>query len=103
MGHERSWRESLGSLWFPAAESCGPSVNASTDRQTRRGGSTRARIQLRRLAAVMLVACIVTPVFNVLTNQATLRSAIQGVVDGIGVPVLVGSYLIFVRDGWLRD
>lgn len=51
----------------------------------------------------MLVACIVTPVFNVLTNQATLRSAIQGVVDGIGVPVLVGSYLIFVRDGWLRD
>jgi adenylate cyclase len=69
----------------------------------RRGGSARARTQRRQLAAVVLAACIVTPIFNVLTVQATLRSAIQGVVDAIVVPLLAGSYLIFVRDGWLRE
>jgi len=51
----------------------------------------------------MLVACVVTPVFNVLTNRATLGSAIQGVVDGIVIPALVGGYLMFVRDGFLRE
>ena len=66
-------------------------------------GSARARIQRRQLAAIMLVACVVTPVFNVLTNRATLGSAIQGVVDGIVIPVLVGGYLMFVRDGFLRE
>lgn len=67
------------------------------------GGSARARIYRRQIAAVVLVACIVTPIFNVLTSQATLRSAIQGVVDAILVTVLAGSYLTFVRDGWLRE
>jgi adenylate cyclase len=66
-------------------------------------GSARARIQRRQLAAIMLVACVVTPVFNVLTNRATLGSAIQGVVDGIVIPALVGGYLMFVRDGFLRE
>ena len=66
-------------------------------------GSARARIQRRQLAAIMLVACVVTPVFNVLTNRATLGWAIQGVVDGIVIPALVGGYLMFVRDGFLRE
>ena len=65
-------------------------------------GSARARIQRRQLAAIVLVACVVTPVFNVLTSRATLQSAIQGVLDAIVVSVLVGGYLMFIRDGWLR-
>ena len=51
----------------------------------------------------MLVTCVVTPVFNVLTIQPTFRSAIQGVVDGEVIPVLMGGYLMFVRDGVLRE
>jgi adenylate cyclase len=65
-------------------------------------GSRRARIQLRQLAAITLLACTVTPVFNVLTSEATLRAAAQGVIDGLLVSALVGSYLLFVRDGCLR-
>jgi adenylate cyclase len=78
-------------------------MTARADRPTRRGGSARARIQRRQLAVIMLAACIVTPVFNVLTNRATLRAAVQGVVDGVLVTVLAGGYLMFVRDGWLRE
>src|SRR5713101_6883987 len=66
-------------------------------------GSARARIQRRQLAAIMLVTCIVTPVFNVLTDRATVGAAIQGLVDGILIPLLVGGYLLFIRDGVLRD
>jgi adenylate cyclase len=66
------------------------------------GGGRRARIQLRQLAAITLLACAVTPVFNVLTSEATLRSAIQGVIDALLVSALVGGYLQFVRDGLLR-
>jgi class 3 adenylate cyclase len=65
-------------------------------------GSRRARIQLRQLAAIALLACTVTPVFNVLTSEATLRAAAQGAIDGLLVSALVGSYLLFVRDGRLR-
>ena len=65
-------------------------------------GGRRARIQLRQLAVVALVVAAVTPVFNVLTNEASLRSAIQGVVDAILISAMVGGYLQFVRDGWLR-
>ena len=50
----------------------------------------------------MAVACIVTPVFNVLTSEASVRSAIRGVVDGMLITLLVGGYLFFVRDGRLR-
>jgi adenylate cyclase len=62
----------------------------------------RARIQLRQLAGITLLVCAVTPIFNVLTSEASLRSAAQGVVDGFLVCVLVGGYLLFVRDGRLR-
>jgi adenylate cyclase len=66
-------------------------------------GSARARIQRRQLAAILLATCVAVPVFNVLTVRATAESAIQGLVDGILIPVLVGGYLLFIRDGVLRD
>jgi adenylate cyclase len=50
----------------------------------------------------VLLACVVTPLFNVLTSQATLGSAFQGLVDGILITLSVGGYLLFVRDGRLR-
>ncbi|MGH7373187.1 MAG: hypothetical protein ACREJY_03075, partial [Candidatus Rokuibacteriota bacterium] len=65
-------------------------------------GGRRARIQLRQLGAIALLACTVTPVFNVLTSEATLRSAAQGVIDALLISALVGGYLQFVRDGGLR-
>jgi len=65
-------------------------------------GSRRARIQLRQLGVVTLVACAVTPAFNVLTSEASLRSAIQGAFDAFLISAMVGGYLQFVRDGWLR-
>jgi adenylate cyclase len=65
-------------------------------------GTARARIRLRQLAVIVLVACVITPVFNVLTSEASLRSAIQGLVDAVLIPVFVASYLMFLRDGRLR-
>jgi len=65
-------------------------------------GGRRARIQLRQLGVITVLVCLVTPVFNVLTSAPTLRSAIQGVVDGVLVCGLVGGYVQFVRDGVLR-
>jgi hypothetical protein len=56
----------------------------------------------RQLAAVVLIACVITPVFNVLTSEASLGSAIQGLVDAVLITLLVGGYLLFVRDGRLR-
>lgn len=50
----------------------------------------------------MLVTCLTTPVFNVLTGEPTARNALQGLVDGVLITVLVGGYLLFVRDGVLR-
>jgi adenylate cyclase len=64
--------------------------------------TARTRIRCRQLAAIALVVCAVAPVFNVLTSEASLRSAIQGVVDGFLITLLVGGYLLFVRDGRLR-
>jgi adenylate cyclase len=64
--------------------------------------SARTRIQLRRLAAVLAIACVVAPLFNLLTGGATLGSAVQGLVDGALITLLVGGYLLFVRDGWAR-
>lgn len=49
-----------------------------------------------------MVVCAVTPIFNVLTSEASLGAAAQGVMDGFLVCVLVGGYLLFVRDGRLR-
>jgi adenylate cyclase len=51
---------------------------------------------------VMLVACVLTVVFNVLTVEMSWRQAIQGLVDAVLLSLLVGGYLLFVRDGVLR-
>lgn len=69
----------------------------------RRRGSARSRIQRRQLAVVALFVSVVAPIFNVLTGEATLANALQGVVDAIVIALLAGSYLLFVRDGWLRE
>src|SRR6266508_2186118 len=65
-------------------------------------GTARTRIRRRQLAVVIVVACAITPVFNVLTSEASLRSAIQGLLDAALIALLVGGYLLFVRDGRLR-
>src|SRR5947199_6112711 len=65
-------------------------------------GTARARIRIRQVATVMLVACMITPIFNLLTSEASLRSAIQGVFDGAFISLLVAGYLMFIRDGELR-
>ena len=54
----------------------------------------------------MAVACVVTPVFNVVTSEASVHQALQGLVDAVLITLLVGGYLVFVRDGrsrlWFR-
>ena len=65
-------------------------------------GTARARIRRRQLATIVLVVCVIAPVFNVLTSEASFRQAIQGLVDAVLIGLLVGGYLLFVRDGWLR-
>ena len=51
---------------------------------------------------VVLVACAVTPIFNLLTAAVSVREAVQGLVDAFIISVLVGVYLLYVRDGVLR-
>jgi adenylate cyclase len=65
-------------------------------------GSARARTKRRRLVAIVLVAVVVVPVFNVLTSRPTVDAAVQGLVDAVIISLLVGGYLEFVRDGVLR-
>lgn len=69
-------------------------------------GSARTRIRRRQLAAVMLVAVVITPVFNLLTSGVSLGEVVQGVVDAVLISLLVGGYMLFVREGrarpWLR-
>lgn len=64
--------------------------------------TARTRIRRRQLAAIMVVACVLTPVFNVLTDEASVRAAIQGLVDAVLITLFVGGYLMFVRDGPMR-
>ena len=45
---------------------------------------------------------VITPVFNVLTEEPSLRQALQGLIDAVLVTLAVGGYLLFLRDGWLR-
>jgi len=64
--------------------------------------TARARIGRRQLATIALVACVITPVFNLLTSQWSLHEVVQGLVDALIVSVTAGSYLLFIRDGSLR-
>jgi len=66
-----------------------------------RSGAWRARA-LRQLTVVMLVACVLVPIFNLLTVEMSWRQGIQGLVDAVLLSVLVGGYLLYVRDGVLR-
>ena len=65
-------------------------------------GLARTRIRVRLLRTIALVACAITPVFNVLTSEASLRSAVHGLLDAVLITLLVGGYVLFVRDGTLR-
>jgi adenylate cyclase len=67
-----------------------------------RTGSARTRILRRQLLAVVLVASLIVPIFNVLTDQATVGAALRGLFDAVLISLLVGGYLLFVRDGVLR-
>ncbi|HUM17891.1 MAG TPA: adenylate/guanylate cyclase domain-containing protein [Candidatus Nitrosotalea sp.] len=64
--------------------------------------TARARIHRRQLVAIIFAACAITPVFNILTSRASRAEVIQGLVDAILISVLVGGYMIFVRDAWAR-
>jgi adenylate cyclase len=61
----------------------------------------RARAR-RQLVAIVGVACLVTPFFNLLTSARSVSEAVQGFVDALIISLLVGGYLIYVRDGALR-
>jgi adenylate cyclase len=65
-------------------------------------GSARARILRRQLLAVMLVAAVLVPIFNVVTDRPTVAAAVQGLLDAVLISILVGGYLLFVREGVLR-
>jgi adenylate cyclase len=65
-------------------------------------GTARARIRRRQLMVVVLAVGVIAPVFNVLTSEASLRSAFHGLVDAVFATLLVGGYLLFIRDGPLR-
>ena len=63
---------------------------------------SRFRRQRRQLVIVMVVACVIAPVFNVVSSEASVHSAVQGLVDAVLITLLVGGYLSFLRDGWAR-
>ena len=62
----------------------------------------RTRRRLRTLALVIVLACLVTPIFNLLTDERSASAVGQGVLDALLVSSMVGGYLLFVRDGLLR-
>ena len=64
--------------------------------------SARFRSHLRQLGVVALVTCAITPVFNLLTSAVSWGELVQGVVDPLVITLMVGGYLLFVRDGLLR-
>jgi len=62
----------------------------------------RTRRRLGTLAVVVVAACAVTPLFNLLTDRDPSGSMGQGVLDALLVSLTVGGYVLFVRDGLLR-
>jgi adenylate cyclase len=69
--------------------------------------TARSRAQLRVVAAVVAVACVLGPAFNVLTVEASMGAAGQGLIDGLLISLVLSGYVVFVRDGvwraWLRE
>ena len=68
----------------------------------RQMASARDRLYWRQLWRLMLVVAIVTPVFNIVTSEASFREVVQGLVDAFLITVLVTGYLLYLRDGRLR-
>lgn len=64
--------------------------------------TNHVRFRLRQLVSIIAVTSVIVPVFNVLTNEASVESAIQGLVDAVLISLLVGGYLLFVREGRAR-
>jgi adenylate cyclase len=64
--------------------------------------TARTRRRMRQVGRVALLAGTVTPFFNLLTSQVSLINVVQGAFDGVFVSLLVGGYLLFIRDGFLR-
>lgn len=54
------------------------------------------------MAVVVSLACILTPFFNLLTDEVSLGAVVQGFVDALLVSVVLGTYILFIRDGALR-
>ena len=57
---------------------------------------------MRQVGVVAVLAGTLTPLFNVLTGEASLTNVAQGAFDGVFIALLVAGYLLFVRDGALR-
>ena len=59
------------------------------------------------MGAVVALACVLGPAFNVLTDEVSLDAALQGLLDGLLISVVLSGYVVFVRDGvwrdWLRE
>lgn len=51
---------------------------------------------------VVALACVVTPIFNLITDRVSFAAVRQGVLDAFFVASVVGGYLLLVRDGVLR-
>src|SRR5262245_5819637 len=69
--------------------------------------TARARTRIRQMVAVAMASAVLTPVFNLVTSEASVTSAVQGAFDGAFISCLVAGYLFFVRDGaarrWFRE
>ena len=44
----------------------------------------------------------IAPVFNLVTNEVSLQQVVQGALDAALISLLVGGYLLFIRDGAAR-
>ena len=64
--------------------------------------SARARIQRRQLVVIVGITCAIAPVFNLVTNEVSLQQVVQGALDAALISLLVGGYLLFIRDGAAR-
>jgi adenylate cyclase len=65
--------------------------------------TARRRGQLRVIAVVVGVACVLGPTFNLFTQERSLDAAAQGLVDGLLISLVLGAYVVLVRDGVLRS
>jgi len=60
------------------------------------------RQRLRLWWKIIALACVVAPIFNLVTDEISFDSAAQGFVDGLFTAILVGGWVLFVREAGLR-